>query len=62
MCTFGRMTGVFYVLRYCGNTEVRRIPNQESAQKVDTGEEISPAVSESDRTRGVPITRPALHH
>ena len=26
---------------HCGNTEVKRIPKQESAQKVDPGEENS---------------------
>ena len=45
---------------YCGNTGVERIPKLESAQKVDPGEENSPAVPAGIRTRDLSITSPAL--
>ena len=38
---------------YCGNTGVERIPKQESAQKVDPGEENSPAAPAGIRTRNL---------
>ena len=45
---------------YCGNTGLERIPKWESAQKVDPGEENSPAVPAGIRTRDLSITSPAL--
>ena len=45
---------------YCGNTGVERIPKYESAQKVDPGEENSPAAPAGTRTRDLSITSPAL--
>ena len=43
-----------------GNTGVERIPTLESAQKVDPGEENSPAVPAGIRTRDLSVTSPAL--
>ena len=43
---------------YCGNTGVERIPKQESVQKVDPGEEYSPAAPAGTRTRDLSITSP----
>ena len=43
-----------------GNTGVERIPKLESAQKVDPGEENSPAAPAGIRTRDLSITSPAL--
>ena len=45
---------------YGSNTGVKRIPTQESAQKVNPGEENSPAAPAGTRTRDLPITSPAL--
>ena len=45
---------------YYGNTVVERIPKKESAQKVDPGEENSPAPSAGTRTRDLSTTSPAL--
>ena len=45
---------------YCGNTGVERIPDLESAQKVDPGEENSPAAPARNETRDLWITCPAL--
>ena len=45
---------------YCGNTGVERIPKQESAQKIDPGEENSPAAPAGIRTRDLLVTSPAL--
>ena len=42
------------------DTGVERIPKQESAQKVDLGEENSPAAPAGIRTRDLSITSPAL--
>ena len=39
---------------------VERIPKSESAQKVDTGEENSPAAPAGTRTRDRPITSPSF--
>ena len=47
---------------YCGNTGVERIPRWESAQKVDPGEENSPAGASGPWTRDLLITCPALYH
>ena len=44
------MTGIFYELLRGGNTGVERIPKSESAQKVDPGEENSPAAPAGIRT------------
>ena len=40
---------------------MERIPKQESAQKVDPGEENSPAVPAGIRTRDLSITSPVLY-
>ena len=53
------MTGVFYVP--LGNTGVERTPNKESAHKVDSGEENSPAAPAGIRTRNLSIASPALY-
>ena len=45
---------------YCGNTGVERIPKLESAQKVDPGEENSPAASTGIWTRDLSVTSQAL--
>ena len=45
--------------RYCGNTGVKQILKSASAQKVDPGEENSPAAPAGTRTRDL-ITRLAL--
>ena len=45
---------------YCGNTGVERIPTLESAQKVDPGEENSPAAPTGIWTRDLSVTGPAL--
>ena len=45
---------------YFGNTGVERIPKKESAQKVDLGEENSPATPAWIRTRDLSITGPTL--
>ena len=52
------MTGVFYVL--LGKTGVERILKQDSAQKVDPGEENSPAAPAGIGTRDLSATSPAL--
>ena len=44
----------------CCNTGVERIPKSESAQKVDPGEENSPAAPAGIQTRNLSITSPAL--
>ena len=44
----------------CGNTGVERIPKEESAQKVDPGEENSPSAPAGIRTRDLSIKSPAL--
>ena len=45
---------------YCGNTGVERIPKLESAQKVDPGEENSPAAPTGIWTRDLSVTSQAL--
>ena len=57
---FGRMTGVF--MCHCGNTEVKRIPKQESAQKVDPGEENSLTTPAGTWTNDLLVTSPVLSH
>ena len=46
---------------FCGNTGVERIP-KESAQKVDPGEENSPAAPAGTRTRDLSIRNPVFYH
>jgi len=53
---------VLYFTSYGGNTEVERTSKWESAQKVDHGEENSPAAHTGTRTREVSITSTALYH
>ena len=45
---------------YCGNTGLERIPKLESAQKVDPGEENSPAAPAGMWTQDLSVTSPAL--
>ena len=45
---------------YCGNTGVERIPKLESAQKVDPGEENSPAAPTGIWTRDLSVSSPAF--
>ena len=55
------MTGIFYVLLSVVARGVERgLPKSESAQKVDPGEENSPAAPAGIRTRDFSITSPAL--
>ena len=53
------MTGVFYVLlrKHGVGTDIE----EESAQKVNSGEENSPAAPAGTRTRNLSITSPALY-
>ena len=55
------MTGILFTC-YGSNMGVERIPKYGSAQKVDHGEEHSPAAPTRTRTRDFSIRGPALHH
>ena len=60
-CPFCRMTGVSYVLLQHdgGWTDTKK--HKESAQRVNSGEENSPASSARVWTHDLPITSPALY-
>ena len=56
-CTFGKMTGIFYMLHKGWNGY-----ENESAQKVDPGEENLPTAPAGTQTHDLSITSLALYH